>query len=141
MLNIVLICVGGLKESYLRDLAAEYEKRLGAYCRFRAAELRVDADIPKSIGKQAFVIAMTPEGEKLSSEGLAKRIESAAASGKSEIDFIIGGAEGLDEATKKAADLRLSMSDMTFPHRLARIMLTEQIYRCFTILNNEKYHK
>ena len=91
--------------------------------------------------EKAYVVAMCVEGEKLSSEKFAKGIEKTALSGYNHTAFIIGGSNGLDEWLKKRADLRLSMSDMTFPHHLARVMLLEQIYRAFQINNNGKYHK
>lgn len=160
MLSVNIICVGKLKEQYWRDACAEYAKRLGAFCRFEIIEVDEtrlpksysDADIRRVIdtegerilekcGAGSFVAAMCIEGKELSSVQLAGKLEDIALSGKSRVNFIIGGSYGLSDAVKSRADLRLSMSPMTFPHQLARVMLCEQIYRAFSINADTKYHK
>lgn len=160
MLSVNIICVGKLKEQYWRDACAEYSKRLGAFCRFEIIEVDEtklpksysDADIRKVIDTEgerilekcqsgSFVAAMCIEGKELSSVQLASKLEDIALSGKSRVNFIIGGSYGLSDAVKSRADLRLSMSPMTFPHQLARVMLCEQIYRAFSINADTKYHK
>jgi len=141
MLRISVICQGKLKEKYYADACAEYLKRLSAYGSTDIIELPEEGDVAAKIPKGSYVIAMAIEGEKLSSEALAARMEKLALDGKSRLCFLIGGSEGLSEAVKKSADMRLSMSDMTFPHHLARVMVLEQIYRAFTINAGTKYHK
>lgn len=160
MMTVNIICVGNLKEKYWREACEEYAKRLGAFCRFNIIEVSEsklpkggsDADITKVIESEgerilqkcaggSFVAAMCIEGKELSSVELSHRLERLAVSGSSRVDFIIGGSYGLSEAVKARADLRLSMSPMTFPHQLARVMLCEQIYRAFCISADTKYHK
>ncbi|MBC8569382.1 23S rRNA (pseudouridine(1915)-N(3))-methyltransferase RlmH [Zongyangia hominis] len=160
MVGVHLICVGKLKEKYLSDAVAEYAKRLSAFCKLQIVELpecRVGdrpsaAQIEKvmetegnailqKVPQGAFVIPMCIEGKLLSSPKLAQTLESAAVGGKSQIAFIIGGSFGLSEQVKARGDLRLSMSPMTFPHQLARVMVLEQIYRAFSIQNHTQYHK
>ena len=159
MLRVKIICIGKLKEKYLRDAEAEYLKRLGAFCKAEVVELpeaklpdnpshaliedglkkeakKILAEIPKG----AFVYSLCIEGKGISSEELAEKFE-ANARNTSNVVFIIGSSFGLDEAVKKQSDFKLSFSKMTFPHQLARIMLLEQIYRAFSINNNSKYHK
>ena len=144
MMHINLVCVGNLKESYLRDAAAEYSKRLSRFCRLtltQTAESRPDREKTAILRAcKGVKIALCVEGERLSSTELADRIREYEQH-TSCITFIIGGSEGLDDEVKAAADLRLSFSDMTFPHQLMRVMLLEQIYRAYTINNNIKYHK
>lgn len=160
MLNIKLICVGRLRERFYIDAFDEYARRLSAYCKFECVELnevklgdkpsdkeienalvRESADIEKAIPKDAYVIAMCVGAKQLKSEELAQKINSLAISGKGKICFIIGGSFGMAESVKKRADMRLGMSAMTFPHHLARVMLTEQIYRSFKIIEGSRYHK
>ena len=160
MLNIKIIATGEFKENYLKEAAAEYKKRLGAWCKveeyiFReeklpetpsqsqiAEALRTEEKIILSkIPTKAYVIAMCVEGKQLSSEELADKIEQAQLSGKSEIVFIIGSSYGLSDGVKQRADFRLSVSKLTFPHRLLRVMLYEAVYRSVSILNGSKYHK
>ena len=141
MLNITLICVGNLKEAYLRDAVKEYEKRLTAYCRFKTIELKDGAPIMPHLPERAYRVALCVEGKQLSSEELAAMIDAKATEGFSELVFIIGGFDGLPEEVKKACHHRLSFSKMTFPHQLMRVILCEQIYRGFTILAGSKYHK
>ena len=141
MLRVTIICQGRLKESYYIAACGEYLKRLSAYCKAEVTELSEEGDIPSRIPKGAYVIALAIEGEKLSSPQLAAKLEKLAGRGESRICFLIGGSEGLPADVKAAADYRLSMSDMTFPHHLARVMLLEQLYRAFTITAGAKYHK
>ena len=147
MLTIKLICVGKMKEKFYKDAYSEYAKRLSAYCRLELLELAessLDKEaeaVLKCLNSRAHVIAMAIEGNKISSQQLAGKIRKIALSGTSEIDFIIGGSEGLDSRVKSRADEMISMSDMTFPHHLARVMLTEQIYRAFKINEGGTYHK
>ena len=160
MLNIKLICVGRLRERFYIDAFDEYARRLSAYCKFECVELnevklgdkpsdkeienalvRESADIEKAIPKDAYVIAMCVGAKQLKSEELAQKINSLAISGRGKICFIIGGSFGMAESVKKRADMRLGMSAMTFPHHLARVMLTEQIYQSFKIIEGSRYHK
>lgn len=160
MLSITLVCVGKMRETYYISAFAEYAKRLGAYCRFELAELpeqrlperpsqkEIRAALEKEaqavrarIPKGAAVIAMCVEGKLLSSEALARQLAGYAAGGTSKVCFLVGGSFGLDEGLKREASLRLSMSPMTFPHHLARVMLAEQIYRACTINAGTQYHK
>ena len=148
MLRIQLICTGRLKESFYLQACGEYEKRLRRYCALECTELPETGDIVrdgeamlKKIPQDAWVIAMCVEGEMRSSEELSALLQSCAAGGRSRVCFLIGGSDGMSEAVKKRADLRLSMSRMTFPHHLARVMVLEQIYRAFNIAEGGKYHK
>ncbi len=141
MLRISVICQGRLKEKYYIAACEEYLKRLSSLSSVDIIELAEEGDIASRIPKGSFVIAMAIEGKKLSSEGLAELLADCALKGKSRICLLIGGSEGLPEAVKKAADFRLSMSDMTFPHHLARVMVLEQIYRALGINAGSKYHK
>lgn len=157
MLSIDIICVGKLKEKFFADAVSEYKKRLSAYCKLNICELSeiavkneseiikaLDSEaevISSKIPKDAYVIAMCIEGESLSSEKLSEKISRLAVQGKSKLCFLIGGSNGISEKIKQAADLRLSMSRMTFPHHLARIMVLEQIYRAFKIEEGSGYHK
>jgi len=161
MLKINIICIGKIKEKYFTDAVGEYAKRLTAFCKFSVVELneeRIRSNTPneaqiaevieaegrrilQKIGASDYVAAMCIEGRLLSSEELSETLDKAALSGKSTVDFIIGGSYGLSGEVKRRADLRLSMSKMTFPHQLARVILSEQIYRAFEISTNGKYHK
>ena len=148
MLRIQLICVGKLKESFYIDACDEYDKRLRRYCALERVELPETGDLERDgaavlakIPAGAFVIALCVEGKLGSSEELAELLSEQALQGRSRVSFVIGGSDGLSDAVKKAADLRLSMSRMTFPHHLARVMVLEQIYRAFNILRGGKYHK
>ena len=160
MVSVKIIAVGKLKERYFQDAFAEYEKRLSAFCRLTVDEVEQiklpddpsDKEISKALETEAdrilqkipagsCVIPLCIEGKQLSSEKLAGYIGTKTSDGTSTLVFIIGSSCGLSERVKQKADLRLSMSEMTFPHRLARVMLAEQIYRAFTIIGNRKYHK
>ncbi len=160
MIQTEIIYLGGEKETYYKEAANEYIKRLGAFCSFTEkvikdeklpqnpsqtvinAALEKEADrILSEIKPKHLKIAMCIEGKQMSSEELAAVFEDVPQRGLSGITFIIGSSEGLSERVKKACDIRLSMSKMTFPHRLARVMLLEQIYRGFAICSGMKYHK
>lgn len=160
MIKITLICLGKLKESYLREACAEYIKRLGAFCATDIVELaparlpdnpsaaQISAalsaeavQILKNMPPRSRVYALCIEGTELTSESLAAAIKSDAAGGAGNITFIIGSSYGLDNEIKSRADIKLSMSKMTFPHQLARVMLLEQLYRAFHINSGGKYHK
>lgn len=160
MLNINILCVGKLKEKYLKDACLEYAKRLGAFCKLEITELAEErcgdnpsqSEIERVIeaeGKRILqkaekydaVVAMCIEGGQLSSPELAEFIDKSAVSGVSSIAFVIGGSFGLSDEIKAKAKLKLSMSKMTFPHQLARVMILEQIYRAFQISSGGKYHK
>lgn len=150
MLTVEVIAVGKIKEKYFSDALAEYQKRLSGYCNFKitqvadfpddANEIKREADIiiPKIKGA---CIPLCVEGKQLSSEELADLIRRLTVDGVSHICFVIGGSNGLDDRIKNMGRLKLSFSKMTFPHQLMRVILAEQIYRAFKIINNEKYHK
>lgn len=160
MLSVRLICVGKLKEKFYREACAEYEKRLKGYCKLEIVELneqrlpdrpaqaeidaalRREADaIRAKIPNGAMVIAMCIEGKQQSSEQLAATLTDGMNRGVSQLCILIGGSCGLDEQLKRSASLRLSMSPMTFPHHLARVMVLEQVYRALNIAAGGKYHK
>lgn len=159
MQRIAVLCVGKLKEKFYADAAAEYIKRLSRYCKIEVTELPETrlpedpspAEIKKALAAEAnsirqrleggAVVAMCIEGQTCSSEALSKKLAAFALEGKSKVTFLIGGSFGLDETLKKQADWRLSMSPMTFPHHLARVMLLEQIYRACQIAEGTRYHK
>ena len=148
MLRVNLICCGKLKERFYSDACAEYEKRLSRYCSFEMTELPETGDLKKEgeailskIPAGAYVIALCIEGKLKSSEELAALLKEQCDRGISRIVLLIGSSFGLDEKVKQRADLRLSMSPMTFPHHLARVMVLEQLYRAFTINEGGKYHK
>ncbi len=148
MLRVQLICIGRLKESFYAEACDEYDKRLHRYCALERVELPETGDVTrdgeamlKRIPQDAWVVAMCAEGKAYSSEELSGLLQACAGAGKSRVCFLIGGSDGLSEAVKKRADVRMSMSRMTFPHHLARVMVLEQIYRAFTIAEGGKYHK
>lgn len=160
MQKVTVLCVGKLKEKFYADAVAEYSKRLKRHCTLEIVELpesRLPEDpspaeirqalaaeaelIEARLPKGGAVIAMCIEGKELSSPALAEKVQQFGLNGASQLTFLIGGSVGLDESLKKKADLRLSMSPMTFPHHLARIMLLEQIYRAYQILAGSRYHK
>lgn len=159
MLTVRIVCIGKLKEKYLKDAVEEYRKRLSPLCKFEITELSeeytpdnpsasqiaqtVEKESEKLLSKIApsdYVIAMCVEGKNLSSEELSERLERITLD-HSAADFIIGGSWGLSDRLKDRADLKLSMGRMTFPHQLCRVMLSEQIYRAFQISKGTKYHK
>jgi 23S rRNA (pseudouridine1915-N3)-methyltransferase len=147
-MTLTIIAVGRLKEAYFAAAADEYAKRIGGFGSFGKVSL-VDVKDDRDTGReilakippQSYVFALCVEGKQLSSEAFAASLEQIYLSEKKGICFLIGGSDGLPEEVKAAANMRLSMSDMTFPHRLAKIMLLEQIYRALSIQNNQKYHK
>lgn len=160
MFDVTLICMGKLKEKFYIQAAQEYEKRLGAYCRFRLLELpeyklpedpspaQIMAGLDKEaeqiiskIPKGSWLCVWTPEGKMLSSEDLAEQLKDVKLSGKSSACFLIGSSFGISQKIKDMADYKLSMSKMTFPHHLARIMVLEQLYRAEAIQAGSKYHK
>lgn len=144
MLNIKIICCGTIKEQYLRDALKEYEKRLSAFCKLTVNEIKEDslqATLPAVSAFKGCKIALCIEGKMMSSEELAQKIEGLAVNGTHDIAFIIGGSEGICDEVKNMCDIKLSFSKMTFPHQLMRVILLEQIYRAFTIINHKQYHK
>ena len=160
MQRVTVLCVGKLKEKFYIDAAAEYVKRLQRHCKLELIELseqrlpddpspaeiqkalRAEGDaIRERLPKGGAVIALCIEGKPCSSEELSRRMAEFGVQGKTQLTFLIGGSVGLDEDLKRQADWRLSMSPMTFPHHMARIMLLEQIYRAYQIAGGAKYHK
>lgn len=160
MMNVTVICVGKLKERFYAEAVKEYEKRLSGCCKLQILELPEErlpenpsqAQIQAALAKErdavcgklprnSKIIAMCIEGKALSSEALAERLNTWAVEGGSQLVFLIGGSYGMHPDLKAKAELRLSMSPMTFPHHLARVMLLEQIYRAFKINEGSKYHK
>ena len=160
MQRVTVLCVGKLKEKFYLEAAAEYVKRLQRFCKLELVELPESrlpespspAEVQRALAAEAVairerfpkggaVIALCIEGKPCSSVELSHRMEELAVAGKTQLTFLIGGSVGLDESLKRQADWRLSMSPMTFPHHLARIMLLEQIYRAYQISAGTKYHK
>ncbi|MDO4614135.1 MAG: 23S rRNA (pseudouridine(1915)-N(3))-methyltransferase RlmH [Lachnospiraceae bacterium] len=159
-MNIKILCVGKIKEKYLRDGIAEYLKRLGRYAKVtvhetsdektpeEASEAQVrqikekeGERLLKFIAEGDYCIAMAIDGKKYDSVGFSEHLESLMNHGESTIDLVIGGSLGLSDAVLKRADEKISFSDLTFPHQLMRLILTEQIYRAFRIMKHEPYHK
>ncbi|MDX8336218.1 MULTISPECIES: 23S rRNA (pseudouridine(1915)-N(3))-methyltransferase RlmH [Cetobacterium] len=155
-MNINIICVGKIKEKYILDGIQEFSKRLQAFGKLKIFELKEDGNDSNrnmSIEKEAkailetleknkgFKILLDIQGKNFSSEEMASQIEKIGVNGDSTINFIIGGSYGVSEEVRKAANLKLSFSKMTFPHQLMRLILIEQIYRWFSIIKNTKYHK
>ena len=158
MINVNFIVIGKLKEEYLRSACAEYIKRLSRYCAFQLFELEEcrlsenpsEKEIASALKKEAvqikkyakgMIIPMCIEGKQFSSTDFSEKISNAAVNGFSTLTFIIGSSFGIDPEIKNMGHLKLSMSKMTFPHQLARVMLLEQIYRAFQISEGGKYHK
>lgn len=159
-MNITILAVGKVKEAFYRDALAEYQKRLGRYCHLEMIEVAdepapervspAQADaikqkeaerILRKLRDDSFVITLEIAGKKYNSEQFAKKLEDLGLTGKSRLVFVIGGSLGLHASVSERADLKISFSDMTFPHQLMRVILTEQIYRAFRIINGEPYHK
>ncbi|MDE6586010.1 MAG: 23S rRNA (pseudouridine(1915)-N(3))-methyltransferase RlmH [Clostridia bacterium] len=145
MQKINIVCVGKIKEEFYRSAVTEYLKRLQRFAKVEIKELAEGRDIEDEApailrSLKGFIIALCIEGKKLSSEALADEIKKLCDRGE-EITFIIGSSCGLSESVKNAADLRLSFSDMTFPHQLMRVILCEQVYRAFMINSDSAYHK
>ena len=160
MQSIHLICVGKLKERFYQEACAEYAKRLSAYCKLQVVELpeerlprdpsraQIDAALAKEaaairakLPPRAWTAALCVEGRLCSSQELSRALGAWGQSGAKHVAFLIGGSYGLDEGLKGEAQARLSMSPMTFPHHLARVMLLEQVYRAFKIQEGSDYHK
>lgn len=160
MQKITILCVGKLKEKFYLDATAEYAKRLSRYCKLDILELpesrlpeepspaqiqqALDAEaaaITAKLPKGGALVALCIEGTPCSSEEMSRKMQQLAVSGKTQLTFLIGGSVGLSESLKRRADWKLSMSPMTFPHHLARIMVLEQLYRAETIQAGTKYHK
>lgn len=159
MIGVKFITLGTLKESYLREAAAEYEKRLGAFCKIQIVQLKeeklsdnpsegeirqtLDKEAQKIIAEippRAYKIAMCVEGKQLSSEELADKL-SEISERYGDVCFIIGSSHGLSDSVKNACDMKLSVSKLTFPHQLMRVLLLEAVYRGFNIMKGTKYHK
>lgn len=159
-MKITIITVGKLKEKYLKDAIAEYSKRLSKYCKLEIIEVADEKTsehasevveesirakeaerILKYVKEDAYVITLEIGGKQLSSEEFAEKIEKLGVQGTSHITFIIGGSIGLGKDVLAKSDYALSFSKMTFPHQLMRVILLEQIYRCYRINANEPYHK
>lgn len=161
MQNIDLICIGKLNASYFAAGVAEYQKRLGGFCNFRIVELpeatiadknASEKQIAKALEKEgeailhavrkgAYLVALCVEGKQISSEELAELLAQRAGSGAGDVAFVIGSSHGLDERVKRAAQVRISLGRITLPHQLARLVMTEQLYRACTINAGMKYHK
>jgi len=159
-MKLTIVAVGKLKEKYLKEGINEYSKRLSRFCELQIIEVEdeqapenLSASQEKQVKKReaerimnkvkegSVLIVLDLKGKKLSSEEFSDKLNSFFISGKSHLTFVIGGSLGLDEELVQKADFRLCLSDMTFPHQLARLILLEQIFRAFKILNNETYHK
>ncbi|MBD5467139.1 MAG: 23S rRNA (pseudouridine(1915)-N(3))-methyltransferase RlmH [Lachnospiraceae bacterium] len=159
-MNLSVVCVGKCKEAFFRDAVAEYAKRLSKYCDFRIIEVadektkehasereeqivtQKEAErIEKALRPDDYVVALAIEGKKYDSVNFSRHIETWMGAGKSRIVFVIGGSLGLHERILSRADEKISFSDMTFPHQLMRVILAEQLYRAFRIMNGEPYHK
>ena len=144
-MRIAIVAVGRVKERGLRAAIDDYEKRIARYARFEEIELEdgrdaeLEARFRKAIPARARTVALEVEGQRMSSERFARWIEQCEIGAVPAIAFLIGGSYGLPKSVSASADLRLSMSDMILPHRVARLLLAEQIYRGFTILRNEPY--
>ena len=163
-MKISILCVGKIKEKFYRDAIAEYSKRLSRYCKLEILEVsdektpdhaselvemqikekeawRIKMRMEKEVREGAYVIALAIDGKQLDSVELSNKIEGLGTAGISHIVFLIGGSLGMSEELLKRADLKLSFSKMTFPHQLMRVILLEQIYRGYRIMNGEPYHK
>ncbi len=159
MIHVTIITVGNLKEAYWRDAVAEYEKRLSAFCKPEIIQLK-EAKLPQdprdteieaaledegkrilaAIPPRSYLITLCIEGKQFSSEALAKKLDGVL-SGTGELCLIIGSSHGLSPTVKAASQLKLSFSELTFPHQMMRVLLLEALYRCFSILHGSKYHK
>lgn len=159
-MKITILCVGKIKEKFYRDAITEYEKRLSRYCKLEIIEV-ADEKTPdnasellenqikdkegermeKYLKEGAFIVALAIDGKQLDSVELSEKIERLGTGGTSHIIFLIGGSLGMSEQLLKKTNMKLSFSKMTFPHQLMRVILLEQIYRAYRIINNEPYHK
>lgn len=157
MLTIKIVAVGKLKEKYLNDAVGEYSKRISKFARLEIIELAEvlpkslsEKDIEQALNSEGkkilekasgHIITLEVEGKMLTSSGLADYVDKVTTSGVSDITFVIGSSHGLSQEVKETSDFALSFSKMTFPHQLMRVILLEQVYRAFSILNNTSYHK
>lgn len=160
MITVTVVALGKLKERYMREFSAEYEKRLSAFCKLQIIELSPErlpenpaqSEIDRTLAQEAkqilsklpqnaYVFSLCIEGKQMTSEQFSQKISTLAVKGVSNIAFVLGSSFGLAEEIKKQSDFRFSMSEMTFPHQMARVMLLEQLYRAFQIANGGKYHK
>ena len=160
MQRIDILCVGKIKEKYFVEAVREYSKRLSRYCRLNITEVqdeptpdeaseheeelikkKEEERIRKHLRPDTYLIVLSIDGKKLDSESFSATLERLSVTGKSHLTFVIGGSLGLTEELTEQADLQLSFSDFTFPHQLMRVILLEQIYRAFRIMNHEPYHK
>jgi 23S rRNA (pseudouridine1915-N3)-methyltransferase len=137
--KIVVVAVGKIREKQLRAVADDYLERARHYARVSEVEVKADADLERALPREASVIALDPGGEVLTSREFASRVERWGQRGKGDVAFVIGGAEGIPKAILAGAHARLALSSLTLPHRLARVLLFEQLYRAFTILRGEPY--
>lgn len=141
-MTVTVYCVGDLREEYLRAAASEYEKRLSAFCSLKTVVCKDDAALRSALqAAKGYLFALCIEGKQLSSEEFSEKLEALSVGGTSHIGFVIGGSDGLTEEHKALCAYRLSFSKMTFPHRIARILLLEQLYRAFSIRKGTRYHK
>lgn len=159
-MNITILCVGRLTEEFFEDAVEEYKKRLSKYVNFKIVEVKDEKTkenatiqeinlvkdkegkrILEKINKNSYIVTLEINGKQKSSEEFAEFFKNAMVSGRSDITFIIGGSLGLSDEVLKVSDHALSFSKMTFPHQLMRVILSEQIYRAYRIINNEPYHK
>ena len=159
-MRVTILCVGKIKEKFYRDALEEYGKRLGKYCKFEVIEVSDEQTPDKAsaaveemvkareaerllnkIKDGMYICTLEINGRKLSSEEFAEKLQKETVAGNSHFCFIIGGSLGLHSSVTQIADFHLSFSDMTFPHQLMRVILAEQIYRAFRIINKEPYHK
>ncbi len=159
-MKIDIICAGKIKEKFFTDAIGEYSKRLSRYCDLDIVQVK-DENAPESLSdeqmkqilklegerilqkipQRTYLIALDIDGKEMSSEAMSEKLSDLMVSEQGRFTFVIGGSLGLWDEIKKKADLRLSFSKMTFPHQLMRVILLEQIYRCFRIMNHEPYHK
>ncbi len=146
-MNIKILAVGKIREKYLKTGIDEFLKRIQPYSSIQVFEISPDnpdietEKILKQLGDNSYFIVLDIKGKHLSSENFAEKIKEISLSGVNQLVFAIGGADGLSNEVRGKADFLLSMSSMTFPHQMARLMLIEQVYRAFRIINNEPYHK
>ena len=148
MLHFTILCVGTIKEKYMREAIADYVKRLGKYAKTDIVEVAENTSVQKEgeallakIPERSFVVALDLAGKMYSSTKLAELIDKQAAQGFSHFVFVIGGSDGIASAVTDRANVRLCMSEMTFTHQMARLIISEQIYRAMKINHGEKYHK
>jgi len=158
--KITILCVGKIKEAFYRQAIDEYAKRLGKYCKLEIVEVADEKTPDKAsevmesqimekeaerlidkLKEDSYIFTLEIKGKKYTSEAFSETIEKLTIQGKSHLTFVIGGSLGLHEKILKLSNQPISFSDMTFPHQLMRVILTEQIYRAFRIMNNEPYHK